>query len=43
MSARWYSASPPAADHWPRIGFRPVAYRLSRTLDARIGGPAGTY
>lgn len=42
MSARWHSASL-AADHWPRVGFRPVAYRLSRTLDARIGGPAGTY
>ncbi|SEN85254.1 GNAT family N-acetyltransferase [Actinacidiphila rubida] len=43
MSARWHSASPLAAGHWPRIGFRPVAYRLSRTLDSRIGGPPGTF
>ena len=43
MSARWHSASPVAAGHWPRVGFRPVAYRLSRTLDARIGGAPGTY
>jgi GNAT superfamily N-acetyltransferase len=43
MSARWHSASPLAAGHWPAVGFRPVAYRLSRTLDARIGGRPGTY
>jgi GNAT superfamily N-acetyltransferase len=43
MSARWPSASPHAADHWPAIGFRPVAYRLSRTLDSRLSGPPGTY
>ena len=43
MSARWHSASPLAAGHWPNVGFRPVAYRLSRTLDARIGGTPGTY
>lgn len=43
MSARWASASPLAAGHFPRIGFRPVAYRLARTLDSRIGGPPGTY
>jgi GNAT superfamily N-acetyltransferase len=43
MSARWASASASAAGHWPAFGFRPVAYRLSRTLDARIGGMPGTY
>ncbi|MBY8881034.1 GNAT family N-acetyltransferase [Actinacidiphila acidipaludis] len=43
ISARWHSASPLAAGHWPGVGFRPVAYRLSRTLDARIGGTPGTY
>jgi GNAT superfamily N-acetyltransferase len=43
ISARWHSASPLAAGHWPNVGFRPVAYRLSRTLDARLTGPAGTY
>lgn len=43
MSARWHSASPLAAGHWPAVGFRPVGYRLARTLDARIGGPPGTY
>lgn len=43
MSARWHSASPLAAGHWPAVGFRPVAYRLSRTLDARMGGAPGTY
>jgi GNAT superfamily N-acetyltransferase len=43
MSARWHSASPLAAGHWPAVGFRPVAYRLSRTLDARIGGRPGTW
>lgn len=43
MSARWHSASPTAAGHWPSVGFRPVAYRLVRTLDSRIGGPPGTY
>lgn len=43
MSARWHSASPLAAGHWPAVGFRPVAYRLSRTLDARLGGVHGTY
>ncbi len=43
MSACWRSASPPAAGHFPAIGFRPVAYRLSRTLDFRLTGPAGTF
>ncbi|SEG74342.1 Acetyltransferase (GNAT) family protein [Actinacidiphila yanglinensis] len=43
MSARWPSASPLAAGHFPAIGFRPVAYRLSRTLDARLTGAPGTY
>jgi len=43
MSARWHSASPLAAGHWPAVGFRPVAYRLCRTLDARIGGRPGTW
>jgi GNAT superfamily N-acetyltransferase len=43
MHARWHSASPLAAGHWPAVGFRPVAYRLSRTLDARIGGVPGSY
>ncbi|MBM9510336.1 GNAT family N-acetyltransferase [Actinacidiphila acididurans] len=43
ISARWHSASPLAAGHWPAVGFRPVAYRLSRTLDARIGGRPGTW
>ncbi|WP_328917190.1 MULTISPECIES: GNAT family N-acetyltransferase [unclassified Streptomyces] len=43
MSARWRSGSPLAAGHWPAVGFRPVAYRLARTLDARMGGAAGTY
>lgn len=43
MSARWHTASPLAAGHWPAVGFRPVAYRLCRTLDGRIGGPPGTF
>ncbi|MFF7157720.1 GNAT family N-acetyltransferase [Streptomyces sp. NPDC008139] len=43
MSARWHSASPLAAGHWPAVGFRPVAYRLSRSLDGRIGGSPGSY
>jgi GNAT superfamily N-acetyltransferase len=43
MSANWPSASPLAAGHFPAIGFRPVAYRLSRTLDSRLTGPPGTY
>jgi GNAT superfamily N-acetyltransferase len=43
MSARWHSASPWGAGHWPAVGFRPVAYRLSRTLDGRIGGAHGSY
>jgi GNAT superfamily N-acetyltransferase len=43
LSAHWPTASPLSAGHWPAFGFRPVAYRLSRTLDARLGGPAGTY
>lgn len=43
ISARWPSASPLAAGHWPAVGFRAVSYRLSRTLDARIGGAPGTY
>jgi GNAT superfamily N-acetyltransferase len=43
MSARWPSASPLAAGHFPAIGFRPVAYRLSRVLDARLAGSVGTF
>ncbi|WP_232792552.1 GNAT family N-acetyltransferase [Actinacidiphila yeochonensis] len=43
MSARWPSASPLAAGHFPAIGFRPVAYRLSRVLDSRLTGQAGTF
>lgn len=43
MSARWSSASPLAAGHFPAIGFRPVSYRLARTLDFRLTGPPGTY
>jgi GNAT superfamily N-acetyltransferase len=43
MSARWRSASPLVAGHWPAVGFRPVAYRLARTLDSRLVGPPGTY
>lgn len=42
MSARWRSSSPLAAGHFPEIGFRPVAYRLTRTLDSRLTGPPGT-
>ncbi|BBA95925.1 hypothetical protein RVR_996 [Actinacidiphila reveromycinica] len=43
MAAQWPSASPHAAGHLPAIGFRPVAYRLARTLDHRLTGPAGTF
>lgn len=43
MSAHWHSASPLAAGHWPAVGFRPVAYRLSRRLDGRIGGKPGSF
>ncbi|MCM2418191.1 GNAT family N-acetyltransferase [Streptomyces sp. RKAG293] len=36
IGARWHSASPLAAGHWPAVGFRVAAYRLSRVLDPRI-------
>lgn len=33
VTAGWRTASPLAAGHWPKVGFKPVAYRLSRVLD----------
>lgn len=32
----WRSTNLPAARFWPRQGFRPIAYRLVRRVDARI-------
>lgn len=36
VTAGWRTASPLAAGHWPKVGFKPVAYRLSRVLDQRL-------
>src|SRR5690606_20114821 len=38
VTAGWRTASPLAAGHWPKVGFKPVAYRLSRVIDPRIVG-----
>lgn len=37
VTARWRSGSRLSAGHWPNLGFKPVAYRLSRVLDPRLG------
>ncbi len=39
--ADWRSASLLASRFWPRQGFRPVAYRLVRRIDARIAWASG--
>jgi GNAT superfamily N-acetyltransferase len=36
VAARWHTTSRHAAGHWPRIGFKPVTYGLTRTLDPRL-------
>lgn len=37
----WRSANLSAAQTWPRLGFRPAAYRLSRRVDPRIAWANG--
>jgi GNAT superfamily N-acetyltransferase len=36
MTANWRTASTLAAPHWPRLGFRPLGFRLARSLDPRV-------
>ncbi|GAB2629402.1 hypothetical protein GCM10027168_71330 [Streptomyces capparidis] len=40
-TAAWWTGSRLSAPHWPAVGFRPVAYRLSRLLDPRLTAAAG--